>query len=193
MVYKLPPLPYPYDALEPFIDKETMFIHHTKHHQAYVDNLNKTLSSYPFLANENLEKLLENIVKLDIPEDDKTNIKNYGGGHINHSFFWKIMSPQKQMDKLLIKRIKKVFSSLEKFKEMFTKVAMSHFGSGWAWLVEDKEGNLVVYSTPNQDSPLLRSDRPLIGIDLWEHAYYLKYRASRIDYINAWWNVFKFF
>ncbi len=190
MPFSLPSLPYPYDALEPHIDKLTMEIHHTKHHAAYVNNLNKALESAPELANKSLEELLANNCAL-VPEKIRTAVRNHGGGHINHSLFWEIMGPKAggQPSGKLADAITQTFGSFEKFKEKFTEAALGRFGSGWAWLVYTPDKKLEVYSTPNQDSPLMEGKTPILGIDVWEHAYYLKYQYRRADYVQAWWNV----
>ena len=191
MTHQLPPLPYDYGAMEPWIDRETMMLHHDKHHQAYVDKLNAVLASHPELQDQPLEDLLRRLDSLSIPETDKNALRNHGGGHLNHSFFWKVMDPKNQRDEKLVAQIEKDFGSVEKFKEMFTAAAANHFGSGWAWLVEDENKKLQVYSLPNQDSPLTKNHVPLLTIDVWEHAYYLKYQNRRAEYIKAWWNVVK--
>ncbi len=190
MPFSLPPLPYPYDALEPHIDKLTMEIHHTKHHAGYVNNLNKALESAPELANKSLEELLANHCAL-VPESIRTAVRNHGGGHINHSFFWEIMGPNAggQPSGKIAEAITQTFGSFEKFKEKFTEAALGRFGSGWAWLVLTPDRKLEVYSTANQDSPLMEGKIPILGIDVWEHAYYLKYQNRRADYVQAWWNV----
>lgn len=190
MPFSLPPLPYPYDALEPYIDKLTMEIHHTKHHAAYVNNLNKALESAPELANKSLEELLANNCAI-VPEKIRTAVRNHGGGHINHSFFWEIMGPKAggQPTGKIAQAITQTFGSFEKFKEKFTEAALGRFGSGWAWLVLTPDKKLEVYSTANQDSPLMEGKIPILGIDVWEHAYYLKYQYRRADYVQAWWNV----
>ncbi len=191
MKYELPKLPYGYEALEPFIDAKTMEIHHTKHHQAYIDNLNKVLEKYPQIAEEKLEDLMRKLGSLTVDEKDRKMLRNHGGGHLNHSFFWNIMGAKKAVDEKLAEDIKKVWGSVEEFKKLFTDTATKHFGSGWAWLVRDQAGKLALYSLPNQDSPYLTGDTPLIGLDVWEHAYYLKYQNRRLEYITAWWNVLK--
>jgi len=190
MPFSLPPLPYPYDALEPHIDKLTMEIHHTKHHAGYVNNLNKALESAPELANKSLEELLANHCAI-VPENIRTAVRNHGGGHINHSFFWEIMGPNAGGEPRgkIAEAIAQTFGSFEKFKEKFTEAALGRFGSGWAWLVLTPERKLEVYSTANQDSPLMEGKIPILGIDVWEHAYYLKYQNRRADYVQAWWNV----
>jgi Fe-Mn family superoxide dismutase len=188
MKYELPPLPYPYSALEPYIDTKTMEIHHAKHHAAYVNKLNEALSKHPELETKSLEDMLKGLNS--VPEDIRTAVRNHGGGHYNHSFFWQIMAPQAGGSPKgeLIEAIHNAFGSLEKFKEQFNTAALNRFGSGWAWLVV-KEGKLTVYSTPNQDNPLMEGDFPLLGIDVWEHAYYLKYQNRRQEYIENWWNI----
>jgi superoxide dismutase, Fe-Mn family len=191
MPYTLPKLPYDYDALEPYIDAKTMEIHYTKHHQAYVDKLNAAVEKYPDLANMSVEDLLKNIKTLKVDEKDRMAIQNNGGGHANHSFFWNIMGSQKEVDQKLSDDIAAMFGSVEEFKKKFADAAASRFGSGWAWLARDEGGKLQVYSTANQDSPLSLGHTPIITLDVWEHAYYLKYQNKRPDYITAWWNVLK--
>jgi len=188
MTHMLPKLPYPYDALEPHIDAKTMEIHHTKHHQAYIDNLNKALEGHPDLQKKPLEQLLKEINS--IPEAIRQAVINHGGGHANHTMFWVIMGPGKggSSSGETGEAINKIFGSFEKFQEELTKAAMGRFGSGWAWLVL-QNGNLKIISTPNQDSPLMQGVKPVMGIDVWEHAYYLKYQNRRAEYIKAWWNV----
>ena len=188
MAHELPELPYSHDALEPFIDKSTMEIHHGKHHNAYVTNLNNAIS-----GNESLESksIIELISDLDsVPEEIRGAVRNNGGGHANHSLFWSIMGPGKggEPSGALGDAINSTFGSFETLKDEFTKAGMTRFGSGWAWL-SVSGGSLVVSSTPNQDSPIMDGDEPIIGCDVWEHAYYLKYQNLRPDYINAWWNV----
>jgi len=189
--YTLPQQPYGYNALEPYIDAKTMEIHHTKHHQAYVDKLNAAVEKYPDLADMSVEDLLKNIKTLKVDEKDRVAILNNGGGHANHSFFWNIMGPQKEVDQKLSDDIATEFGSVDEFKKKFTDAAASRFGSGWAWLVRDEGGKLQVYSTANQDSPLSLGHTPIITLDVWEHAYYLKYQNKRPDYITAWWNILK--
>lgn len=190
--HHLPRLPYGYDALEPYIDAKTMKIHHTKHHQAYVDKLNVALEKHPELFDRTIERLLEDADQ--VPEDIRQAVINHGGGHANHSLFWKIMAPAAQggggePSGNLAEAIDTAFGSLADLKQQFSDAALSRFGSGWAWLVVDEEGSLKVYSTANQDSPLMKRDIPILGIDVWEHGYYLKYQNRRADYVNAWWNV----
>lgn len=191
MRYTLPQLSYPYNALEPHLDARTMEIHHTKHHQGYIDKLNLVLEKYPAFSKKSLEELLKGLSKLKMDEADKALLKNHGGGHLNHALFWEILGPQKNIDDALVKDIEKTFNSLENFKKTFSQTALSHFGSGWAWLARDTTDKLLVYSLPNQDSPLLRGHTPILGLDIWEHAYYLKYQNRRADYIDSWWNVLK--
>lgn len=190
MVYTLPKLPYAYDALEPFIDARTMELHHTKHHQTYVDKLNAVLSKHPQLADQPLEHLLANLDSLDIPDTDKRMVRNHGGGHSNHSFFWQIMGPTKSVDHELVSAIEQQWS-LAEFKKAFSEQAAAIFGSGWMWLVRNADDKLEMYATGQQDAPLIKGHEPLIGLDVWEHAYYLKYQNKRADYIAAWWNVLK--
>ncbi|HEU5423720.1 MAG TPA: superoxide dismutase [Nitrolancea sp.] len=189
MPYELPNLPYPYNALEPYIDEQTMNIHHTKHHQAYVNNLNAALQNNPELQNQPIEQLMRNINQ--VPESIRQAVINNGGGHANHSLFWTIMGPNKggEPTGALADEIKKDFGSFDSFKDEFTKAASGRFGSGWAWLVETPQGKLQITSTPNQNSPLMEGNTPLLGLDVWEHAYYLKYQNRRPEYINAWWNL----
>lgn len=187
--FSLPALPYAYNALEPYIDKETMLIHHTKHHQAYVDNLNKALESEKALHNKTLFELVSNIDAL--PEKVRTAVRNQGGGHFNHSLFWTMMMPNapKAPSGKLAELINKTFGSFAKFQEEFNAKAKTVFGSGWAWLVTDAQGNLSVITTSNQDAPIANKLTPILGLDVWEHAYYLKYQNRRPDYISAWWDV----
>jgi superoxide dismutase, Fe-Mn family len=189
--HTLPPLPYPFDALEPHIDARTMEIHHGKHHQAYVNNLNAALEKAPEAQNKPLEELLGNLNA--VPESIRTTVRNNGGGHWNHSFFWQIMGPKAggEPSGALGTAIKSTFAGFDKFKEQFSAAGVGRFGSGWAWLLSDG-GKLSITSTPNQDNPLMEGKRPgqvILGIDVWEHAYYLKYQNRRPDYITAWWNV----
>ena len=189
MTHKLPPLKYSNNALEPHIDTRTMAIHHDKHHQAYVDNLNKALESYPDLQEKMTLELLHDLESL--PEEIRTAVRNHGGGHANHSMFWKSLSPDGggTPQGNLADSINEAFGSFSDFKEAFTKAAMSVFGSGWTWLCLDDEGNLLITTTANQDNPVSRDLIPLVGLDVWEHAYYLNYENRRADYITAWWNV----
>ena len=186
--YTLPPLPYDFGALEPHIDARTMEIHHGKHHQAYINNLNAALKDHPDHQGKPIEQL---IAKLDaLPEGIRTAVRNNGGGHANHSLFWQIMKPQGggEPTGTLAQAITSELGGFAAFKEAFTKAATTRFGSGWAWLVAGKDGKLAVTSTPNQDSPIMEGQTPLLGLDVWEHAYYLNYQNRRPDYITAWWN-----
>ena len=191
MKYELPQLPYEYNALEPYIDAETMKIHHGKHHQSYVDKLNAVLEKYPALSDKKLEELIKELPSLSMEEGDRATLKNNGGGHLNHSFFWTIMGREKQVDEILLEEVKKTFGSLEEFKKVFNQSATSHFASGWAWLARDGNNNLKVYSLPNHDSPYAFGHTPVLVLDLWEHAYYLKYQNRRAEYAENWWNVLK--
>lgn len=188
MAYTLPELPYAYDALEPHIDKETMNIHHTKHHNTYITNVNNALEGHEELLNMPVDELVANLDK--VPEDKRTAVRNNGGGHSNHSFFWTILSPNGGGNPTgeVAKAIDKKFGSFDAFKEEFAKAATTRFGSGWAWLVVNN-GEIEVTSTPNQDSPYMDGKTPLLGLDVWEHAYYLNYQNRRPDYISAFWNV----
>ncbi len=190
MAFELPKLPYAPDALEPAIDKTTMEIHHGKHHGTYVSNLNKALESAPELAGKSVEELLANNLAI-IPESIKTAVRNNGGGHANHSLFWTLLSPPGGNGKPtgnLAQAIDSTFGSLDQFKEKFGAAATGRFGSGWAWLVKSGSG-IEIISTPNQDSPLMEGKTPILGLDVWEHAYYLKYQNRRADYIKAFWSV----
>lgn len=189
MPFSLPSLPYAYGALEPYIDTLTMEIHHNKHHQKYVDELNKALDKYPALQGKSLDELLTSLASL--PKDIQTAVRNNGGGHYNHSFFWKIMTakaPEKAVGKLA-EQINRNFKSFDIFKDQFITTAKTVFGSGWTWLCINNKGELQIISTPNQDSPIMQGLKPVLGLDVWEHAYYLKYQNRRPDYIDAWWNV----
>ncbi len=188
MTYTLPDLPYAYDALEPYIDKETMHLHHDKHHNTYVTNLNAAIEKYPELGEKTIEELLSDMDA--IPTDIKTAVRNNGGGHANHSFFWEIMAPNPGGEPTgeIKEAINEAFGDFSSFKEEFKKAAAGRFGSGWAWLVMEN-GKLAITSTANQDSPLMEGKTPILGLDVWEHAYYLKYKNVRPDYIAAFWNV----
>ena len=190
MPFELPSLPYPHDALEPYIDKMTMEIHHGKHHNAYVTNLNKALESAPALASKLVEELLVNNCAA-VPEAIRTAVRNNGGGHINHAMFWRIMAPQAGGAPAgnVAAAINATFGGFDTFKEKFTAAAIGRFGSGWAWLTKDGAGKLEMYSTANQDSPLMEGKFPVMGLDVWEHAYYLKYQNRRPEYVAAWWSV----
>jgi Fe-Mn family superoxide dismutase len=188
MAHELPSLPYAFDALEPHIDEMTMKVHHGKHHQAYVTNLNAALEKAPELAGRSLDDLLKNLGA--VPEAIRPAVRNNGGGHWNHSMFWQIMAPGAggAPTGAIASAIDGAFGSFDKFKEEFAKAAMGRFGSGWAWVV-DEGGRIAILSTPNQDNPLMDGKRAIFGLDVWEHAYYLKYQNRRADYIGAWWNV----
>ena len=190
MSFTLPPLPYPSDALEPHIDKTTMEIHHDKHHNAYVTNLNKALDSAPDLAGKSLEELLANNCAI-VPDAIKTAVRNNGGGHANHSFFWPIMASKAGGAPTgdIASVISSNFGGFDSFKEKFSSAAGGRFGSGWAWLLKDRNGKFEISSTANQDSPLMEGKKPILGLDVWEHAYYLKYQNRRPEYVSAWWNV----
>src|ERR671939_235091 len=187
--YELPPLPYAYDALEPHIDARTMEIHYTKHHQTYVNNLNAALEKAPQLEGKSLDDLMRTINS--VPEAVRTAVRNNGGGHWNHSQFWEWMGPKRGCEPSgrLADAIKSSFGDFAKFKEQFAAAAAGRFGSGWVWLIDDGNGKLSITSTPNQDNPLMEGKKALLGLDVWEHAYYLKYQNRRPDYIDAWWNV----
>ena len=188
MAHEVPPLPYAYNALEPHIDEQTMRIHHDKHHAAYVANLNAALEKHPALQSKAVDDLLKTIGS--VPEDVRTAVRNNGGGHANHTLFWELMGPGAggAPTGALAEAIRSAFGSFDAFKDQFAKAAMDRFGSGWAWLI-DAGGSLKIESTANQDSPLMEGKRPLLGLDVWEHAYYLKYQNRRADYVGAWWNV----
>jgi superoxide dismutase, Fe-Mn family len=188
VAHELPPLPYAYDALEPHIDDTTMRIHHDKHHAAYVTNLNAALEKHPELQAKTVDDLLRGIAS--VPESIRTAVRNNGGGHANHTMFWEIMRPGGgQPSGRILDAISGAFGSVDAFKEQLAKSAMGRFGSGWAWLVQSADGKLAIESTANQDSPLMDGKWPVCGIDVWEHAYYLKYQNRRADYLGAWWNV----
>jgi superoxide dismutase, Fe-Mn family len=188
MAQSLPPLPYAPDALEPHIDKQTMEIHHGKHHAAYVTNLNAALEKHPELQSKSPEDLLRGINS--VPEDIRTAVRNNGGGHVNHTMFWQIMGPKAggEPTGAIADAIKSSFGSFDTFKGELKKAAVGRFGSGWAWVI-DSGGKLTIESTANQDSPLMDGKKPVFGVDVWEHAYYLKYQNRRPDYVDAWWNV----
>ena len=190
MKYTLPKLPYEYDALEPHIDAKTMEIHHTKHHQTYVDKLNEALAKHPELDKKKVEELLADIN--NVSEDIRTAVRNHGGGHLNHSLFWELMTndaKKKEFKGKITDAINAGFGSLEKFKEQFNAIALARFGSGWAWLVLNKDKKLEIYSTANQDSPLMEGKIPILGLDVWEHSFYLKWQSKKKDYIETFWNV----
>ncbi len=189
MAFELSPLPYAEDALEPHIDARTMGIHHDKHHAAYTSNLNNALANHPELADRSIEELLGDLD--NVPADIRTAVRNNGGGYANHNLFWEVMSPNGGGEPTgeLANAITAAFGSFAAFKAAFTQAGATRFGSGWAWLYVDEEGNLAVSSTPNQDTPLMQGHTPILGVDVWEHAYYLHYQNRRADYLAAWWNV----
>ena len=189
MAFTLPPLGYDYAALEPHIDARTMEIHHTKHHQAYVANLNAAIEKAPELQDKSLEWLLQNLSS--VPEAVRNAVRNNGGGHWNHSFFWQIIGPKAGGDPTgsVADAISSSFGDFAKLKEQVNASGLARFGSGWAWVVADKAGKLSIESTPNQDTPVSEKKTPILGVDVWEHAYYLKYQNRRADYLAAWWNV----
>lgn len=186
MAFELPNLPYEFDALEPYIDKETMEIHYDKHHNTYVTKLNAAIEGTD-LENKSIEEIVANLDS--VPSDIQTAVRNNGGGHLNHSLFWQLLTPNSEEKGTVIDKIKEEWGSLDKFKDEFAKKAAGQFGSGWAWLVVDKDGKLEIVSTPNQDNPITEGKTPILGLDVWEHAYYLKYQNKRPDYIDAFWNV----
>lgn len=188
MTYQLPELPYAYDALVPHIDEETMYLHYEKHHNTYVNNLNAAIEKHPEFGTKTIEELVAAIN--EVPEDIRTAVRNNGGGHANHSFFWKIMSPNGGGEPVgeLKAAIDETFGSFDEFKAQFKAAAAARFGSGWAWLVVDN-GNLAIMSTANQDNPLMEGKTPVFGLDVWEHAYYLNYHNVRPNYIDAFWNI----
>jgi Fe-Mn family superoxide dismutase len=187
--HTLPPLPYPYEALEPYIDTQTMQIHHDKHHAAYVNNLNAALKEHPGLQTKSAEQLIKDIDA--VPDAIRTAVRNNGGGHVNHTFFWDLMTPggAKQPSGELATAIQTAFGSVDDLKAKVNDAGAKRFGSGWSWVVTDGASKLEVISTPNQDSPLMEGKTPILGVDVWEHAYYLKYQNRRPDYLSAWWNV----
>ena len=189
MAHELPPLPYDYNALEPYIDEETMHLHHDKHHQAYINNLNTALANYPDLQDKSAEELIRDLNS--VPEAIRPAVRNNGGGHVNHSMFWEIMGPNGggEPTGALADAINESFGSFDAFKQQFNDAGVKRFGSGWAWLVRGSDGKLSVTSTANQDNPMSEGQYPVMGNDVWEHAYYLKYQNRRPDYLAAWWNV----
>jgi Fe-Mn family superoxide dismutase len=189
MAFTLAPLPFDYNALEPHIDEQTMRIHHGKHHQTYVTNLNAALESHPELQSLSVEALVSDLTR--VPESARMAVRNNAGGHLNHTLFWNWMKPggAKEPQGALAREIESSFGGLAQFKEQFQKAGLGRFGSGWAWLIREKGGKLAIASTPNQDNPLMDGEHPVLGCDVWEHAYYLKYQNRRADYLGAWWNV----
>jgi len=193
MKFELPKLEYGFDALEPHLDAQTMEIHYSKHHQAYLDKFNAVLEKYPELNYPTAEDYLKNLNSLPMEEADRATIKNMGGGFVNHNIYWRSMAPQKTPDAGLAEAVITDFGSLEDFKAAFTKVAVSHFASGWAWLVRNENNKLQIYSLPNQDSPYSLGHEPVFCLDLWEHAYYLKYQNRRPEFVENWWQILKYF
>jgi Fe-Mn family superoxide dismutase len=189
MAHELPPLPYDYNALEPHIDAQTMTLHHDKHHATYVNNLNTALEKYPDLQNKSAEELIRDLNS--VPEDIRTAVRNNGGGHVNHTMFWQIMGPNGggEPTGALAQAINEAFGSFDEFKKQFNDAGAKRFGSGWVWLVRTSGGQLQITSTANQDNPLSEGHYPIMGNDVWEHAYYLKYQNRRPEYLSAWWNV----
>jgi len=187
MKHKLPKLGYAYNALEPFIDEKTMKIHHTKHHQAYIDKLNTALSAYPKLKEKQIERLIITLNR--VPKKIRTAVKNNAGGHLNHSFFWLLLKKNTKPKARILKEINKTFGNFDNFKQKFTQSSLTLFGSGWTWLILSPNNKLKITTTPNQDNPLTNSEIPILALDLWEHAYYLKYKNKRTDYIDAFFNV----
>ena len=188
--YTLPDLPYVPEALEPYISKEIMILHHDKHHQAYINNLNAALEKHPEIFKENPEDLLKDLE--NIPEDIRMAVRNNGGGHVNHLMLWQIMTPNPDYNEAsgeLAEEIKKTFGSFNNFQQKFNDEGLKRFGSGWVWLVKNKNGSIEIISTPNQDNPISQGYFPIMGNDVWEHAYYLQYKNVRADYLKAWWNV----
>jgi Fe-Mn family superoxide dismutase len=189
MPQELPPLPYDYSALEPHIDTQTMQIHHDKHHAAYVNNLNAAIEKHPELGSKSAEELIKDLN--NVPEDIRTAVRNNAGGHVNHTMFWQIMGPNGGGEPTgpIASAINEAFGSFEAFKQQFNDAGVKRFGSGWAWLIRDSSGKLAITSTANQDNPMSEGNYPILGNDVWEHAYYLKYQNRRPDYLSAWWNV----
>lgn len=190
-MYTLPELSYGYDALEPYVDAKTMEIHHSKHHQGYTNKLNAVLEKYPALAETPIEGLLGKLDSLEMDAADKTSLRNNGGGFVNHRLFWEVMDPAGAKNAALASEIVDTFGSMESFKELFSKNAKTQFGSGWSWLVRNGDGKLEAYGTANQDSPYMLGATPILGLDVWEHAYYLQYQNKRGDYVENWWKVVK--
>ncbi|MDP9351799.1 MAG: superoxide dismutase [Chloroflexota bacterium] len=188
MAHELPPLPYDYSALEPHIDAQTMTLHHDKHHNTYVTNLNTALEKHPELQNKSAEELIQDLQS--VPEDIRTAVRNNGGGHVNHTMFWNIMGPNGggEPTGAIAEAISSTFGSFDDFKQKFNAAGAARFGSGWVWLVRDSSGGLSITSTANQDNPLSEGQYPILGNDVWEHAYYLKYQNRRPEYLQAWWN-----
>jgi len=191
MKLELPALPFEYNALEPYMDAETVEVHYDKHHRGYLTKLLGVLENYPELKTREIEDLLKNLNTLEVSDSDRVKIKNLGGGFYNHVVFWEAMNPENEKNSELITDIEKDFGSVEEFKQKFSQLAKTHFGSGWAWLVKNGEGKLEIYSLPNQDCPLTLGHTPVLALDVWEHAYYLKYKNKRDEFVDAWWNLIK--
>jgi superoxide dismutase, Fe-Mn family len=189
MSFQMVPLPYAYDALEPYIDAQTVELHYSKHHQTYLNNLNGALEKHPELGNLTIEQLMSDLDS--VPEDIRTVVRNNGGGYYNHNIYWAIMGPNQggEPTGALAEAIRSTFGSFDSFKEQIEKAGLGRFGSGWAWLSKKGDGSLVIHSTPNQDTPLAEGLYPVIGVDVWEHAYYLKYQNRRAEYLTNWWNL----
>jgi Fe-Mn family superoxide dismutase len=189
MAFEVPPLPYDYNALEPYIDEQTMHLHHDKHHAAYVNNLNAALEKHPELQGRSVEDLIRDLNA--VPEDIRTAVRNNGGGHVNHTMFWEIMGPNAGGEPTgpIAGAISQAFGSFDNLKQQFNDAGVKRFGSGWAWLCRDTDGSLHIESTANQDNPMSDGHTPILGNDVWEHAYYLTYQNRRPEYLNAWWNV----
>ena len=190
-MYELPKLNYSFGSLEPNIDAATMEIHYSKHHQTYCDNFNTVVAKYPELSNRSAEEIIADLNNLPVQEDDRKKIRNQGGGYINHNLFWQNINPNNTRDEELVAAINTEYGNVENLKTQFEQLANSHFGSGWVWLVYDEQQKLKMYTLPNQDSPLTLGHRPVLTLDLWEHAYYLKYQNRRAEYIKNWWNIVK--
>lgn len=191
MKFKLPELNYNYNALEPYIDEATMRTHHDKHHAAYLEKFQTTVDKIPLAVKMTAEEILSQLYKLSVKEEERTALRNYGGGFLNHNLFFETMGPKKEINERLAAEIIKQWGNINNFKKEFSALALGLFGSGWVWLVRDEKGELVIYSLPNQESPLSQGHTPIFNLDVWEHAYYLKYQNRRAEYIEAWWQVIK--
>jgi Fe-Mn family superoxide dismutase len=191
MKFELPKLNYDYDALEPYIDEATMRVHHDKHHATYMEKFQAAVDKIQVVKNMSAEEIIKNLYQLNIKEDERTALKNHGGGYVNHNLFFEELAPTKDIDKKLVGEIEAKWGAVDNFKKEFSTLALGHFGSGWVWLVRDEKGELQIYALPNQESPLSRGHQPIINLDIWEHAYYLKYQNRRAEYVEAWWRVVK--
>lgn len=191
MKYTLPALSFEFTELEPTIDAQTVEIHYTKHHSTYLDNFNKVVEKYPDLETKTVEEILRELNTLQVSEEDRRKLRNFGGGFHNHNIYWSVMGKAKQIDQTLVEKIIAQYGSVDNMKKEFNTISSTHFGSGWVWLVEKPDQTLSIYTLPNQDSPLTLGDTPILANDLWEHAYYLNYQNRRGDYIEKWWNVVK--